>query len=157
MKALAKAYMVFIWLGKIIQPFLLLALRLFFGWQFFEGGLSKLGNMNQLVELFTAQGIPHALYAAHAVAWIETLGGIFLFLGLLTRVVAIPLSIILIGALATVHLKASQAILSDPAGFLSQTPVPFLIATLVLLAFGPGLFSFDALFKRALTGEEVKK
>lgn len=150
MKGFAKAYTLFIWLGKIIQPFFLLALRLFFGWQFFVTGLGKLSNIQSVIDLFTTNGIPHAALAAHAVAWIELLGGIFLFLGLLTRVVSIPLIVILVTALATVHLKASESILSNPTEFLQQAPVPFLLAALTLLCFGPGLFSFDALFKRAL-------
>jgi putative oxidoreductase len=154
MKSIAKLYWVFIWLGKIIQPFLLLALRLYFGWQFFELGLAKLTNPQQAIELFTANGVPSPFFTVHLVAWVEILGGIFLFLGLLARVAAIPLVIDMFAALFTVHHEGTWAFFSKPSEFLAQPPVSFLIAALVILAFGPGLFSFDALFKRALLEEK---
>lgn len=154
MRTLAKGYNIFIWIGKILQPFLLLALRLLFGWQFFQHGIDKITNITPVIELFTNNGIANPALMAHLVSWVETIGGILLFLGLLTRAVAIPLAAVMLGALSTVHLKASEGLLSDPSTFLSQAPVPYLIAALVLLAFGPGLFSLDALFKRSLTDEK---
>lgn len=151
---LAKAYQIFIWIGKIIQPFLLLALRLFWGWQFFQAGLGKLGNIGEVVEFFTKLGFSHASLLAHLTAWVELIGGICLFLGLFARAAAIPLAIVMITALSTAHIKALQSIFVDPTTFNSQAPVTFLIVSLVILAFGPGLFSLDALFKRSLLGEQ---
>jgi putative oxidoreductase len=39
---------------------------------------------------------------------------------------------------------------SDPDKFVQAAPFPFLLTALIVLAFGPGLFSVDALLKRVI-------
>jgi putative oxidoreductase len=41
-------------------------------------------------------------------------------------------------------------IFSDPDKFVKADPFPFLFTALIILVFGPGLFSIDALMKQIL-------
>ncbi len=154
MKVLASIYQIFIVVGKWLQPFLLLALRLFWGWQFFQAGFGKLQNMDHVIEFFNSLQIPAPTFFAYLVAWVETIGGIFLFFGFLSRLAAVPLIITMVTALSTAHVSASEAILIDPSEFINQMPVTFLIVAFVVFCFGPGLFSLDALFKRSICKKE---
>jgi len=127
---------------------LLLALRLFIGWQFFVTGRGKLEHIDRIVAFFTNLGIPAPALNAHFVAWLETVGGVLLFVGLASRLIAVPLSISMIVALLTADKDAVSKMFSEPDGFLAAAPVPFLFVSLIVLAFGPGRFSLDWLIRR---------
>jgi putative oxidoreductase len=127
---------------------LLLALRLFIGWQFFETGRGKLEHIDRIIAFFTNLGIPAPALNAHFVAWLETIGGVLLFVGLASRLIAVPLSISMLVALLTADKDAVSKIFSEPDGFLAAAPIPFLVVSLIVLAFGPGRFSLDWLIRR---------
>jgi putative oxidoreductase len=127
---------------------LLLALRLFIGWQFFVTGRGKLEHIDRIVDFFTNLGIPAPALNAHFVAWLETVGGVLLFVGLASRLIALPLSISMLVALLTADKDAVSKIFSEPDGFMAAAPVPFLVVSLIVLAFGPGRFSLDWLIRR---------
>ena len=57
-----------------------------------------------------------------------------------------PLIFTMIVAYATAESEALHAVFSDPNKFLSADPFLFLLASLIVLAFGPGKLSLDALF-----------
>jgi uncharacterized membrane protein YphA (DoxX/SURF4 family) len=65
--------------------------------------------------------------------------------GLGTRIAAIPLAIAMMAAYLTAHREEGFASLY---AFTDQAPFVFLCVTLVLLAFGGGRFSLDALAAR---------
>jgi hypothetical protein len=48
-------------------------------------------------------------------------------------------------------------IFSDPDKFVKADPFPFLLTALIVLVFGPGLFSIDALMKQILRRREKTK
>jgi len=127
---------------------LLLALRLFIGWQFFATGRGKLEHIDRIVAFFTNLGIPAPALNAHVVAWLETIGGVLLFVGLASRLIAVPLSISMLVALLTADKDAVSKIFSEPDGFLAAAPIPFLVVSLIVLAFGPGRFSLDWVIRR---------
>jgi putative oxidoreductase len=66
--------------------------------------------------------------------------------GLLSRVVSIPLAFTMIVAYATAH----RADLGSISGILNAGPFSFLVASLVILAFGPGCLSLDRLIERCV-------
>ncbi len=46
--------------------------------------------------------------------------------------------------------EALTNMFSDPDKFVQAAPFPFLLTALIVLAFGPGLLSVDALLKRVI-------
>jgi putative oxidoreductase len=52
-------------------------------------------------------------------------------------------------------IEAVMNIFSDPDKFVY--PLPFLLTALIILVFGPGLFSIDALMKQILRSREKTK
>ena len=54
------------------------------------------------------------------------------------------LIVVMIVAYLTAHLDSVKHIFSTPEVFLAQTPFLFLLASLFIFAFGPGVLSLDA-------------
>jgi putative oxidoreductase len=73
-------------------------------------------------------------------------GGIFLALGLLSRVTAIPLIINFIVAYLTTEQDSLRNLVHfDPDAFISAVPFTYLLAAVITLVFGPGAYSVDYL------------
>jgi putative oxidoreductase len=83
----------------------------------------------------------------------ETFGSLLLIVGLASRLTAIPITVIMIVAYVTADFEAISKFFSDPDKFVKADPFPFLFAALIILIFGPGKFSLDALFVK-LTGQK---
>ncbi len=81
----------------------LLFLRVILAYTFFSPAMSKFSAIEQTAGFFEYLGIPLPLLNAYLVASTELVGAVFLALGLLTRVISVPLMIILFVAIATVH------------------------------------------------------
>lgn len=144
-----KFYNRIIYWGSAFQSPFLLAIRLFWGWQFFVTGKGKLMDMPRVVDFFTSIHIPFPLANAYLAGSAECFGGLLLLAGLGARLAAIPLIFTMIIAYLTAHREAVITIFSDPDTFLEQHPFLFLLASLIILIFGPGKFSIDALIKKA--------
>lgn len=145
---LKNAYAYLISIGNFLQSFVLLAIRLFWGWEFFTGGRDKLSNIGPIIDYFQSLGIPFPTLNAYTAASIECVGGLCLIFGFASRLASIPLMIVMIVALATAHHDAFAKILKDPVNFTEQTPFNFLLASLLVFTFGPGVISIDAALKR---------
>lgn len=130
-------------IGGFFQSPLLLILRLFFGIAFVMAGFGKLQDINKFIETLTALNVPYPEVSAWVVALSETIGGAFLAIGFLSRLVALPLIIIMVVAYATAHVESLHVITTDPKVFISQPPFNFLLTSLFVWAFGPGFFSVD--------------
>ena len=81
----------------------LLFLRAILAYTFYSPAISKFSAIEQTAGFFEYLGIPWPLFNAYLVAGTELVGAIFLTLGLLTRIVSVPLLIIMLVAIATVH------------------------------------------------------
>jgi len=133
-----------------LQSPLLLVLRLFIGWRFFMTGWGKLHHIDGVIEFFTSLGIPMPAVNAWFVASLELVGGALLFIGLASRLIAIPLSINMIVAYLTADREAVVNIFKDPDAFMAAAPFAFLLVSLIVLAFGPGAFSIDYLIRKRI-------
>ena len=106
------------------------------GWQKFDGGVSNyagfLGTLN----------VP----APEVVAWLqvaaEGLGGLLLIVGLMTRLVTLPLIAVMIGAILMVKVDVGF-IVQNRAG--AELDTALLAGLLCLLFIGPGRISLDGM------------
>lgn len=137
--------------GEAFGNFFLLALRLFCGYSFFTSGLRKIQNVDSVVTFFSSLGIPFPEFNAHLVGWVECIGGACLFLGIASRLVSIPLAIVMITALFTQHFEVTKKLFENPDEAINQTAFIYLMVCLTIFAFGPGKISIDYLFGRVFT------
>jgi putative oxidoreductase len=75
---------------------MLLAVRLYWGFQFAQTGWGKLHNLAKITGYFASLNIPFPALSAHFVSGLEFLGGILLMLGLFSR----PTALLLAGDMA---------------------------------------------------------
>ena len=134
-------------LNFLQSPFLLFV-RLYWGWQFTQTGWGKLQDISKPIDFFTQLGIPFPAFNAWFVSLLEVGGGILLILGLASRLISIPLVIDMLVAYIAADREALKSIFSDPDKFMAAAPFNFLFASLIILAFGPGVISLDYLIAR---------
>lgn len=144
----ASAHGLFCRIVETLRSPFLLAVRLYWGWQFTQTGLGKLRHLDKITDFFTSLNIPFPGFNAHFVAGLEFFGGILLILGLFSR----PISLLLTGSMFVAYWTADHealvSIFSDPGKFYTSDAYTFLFAALLILIFGPGLFSLDTLIAR---------
>ena len=145
MKALEKLYRWLIAIGNALRSPLLLIIRLYWGWEFFLTGKGKLVDLSKPTEYFASLGIPLPHFSAILAACTECFGGLLLLVGLASRLITIPMMILLVIAYLTADIEATRAIFNDPDKFLSAAEFQFLFAVVIVFVFGPGIFSVDAL------------
>jgi putative oxidoreductase len=127
---------------------LLLFLRLLIGWQLFETGKGKLQHIDRFIAFLTHLHIPMPAANAYFVASLECIGGLLLLVGLAARLIAIPLTINFIVAYLTADRDTVINLFKDQDAFMSAAPFVYLVVSLLVLAFGPGLFSLDEVISR---------
>jgi len=140
--------------ANYLQSPLLLAVRLYWGWQFFQTGWGKLQDIPKVVDFFTSLGLPFPSVTAYVVGTSECVGGILLFFGLGSRLISLPLLADMVGAYVTADREALRAIFSEPGKFYAADPYTFMFASLLILVFGPGKISVDALIGRLIGREK---
>jgi len=136
-------------LADFLQSPLLLVIRLYWGWQFAQTGWGKLTNLERTAGYFESLHIPMPKINALMAGTTETLGGALLALGLFARPATVPLIFCMLVAYYTADREALFAITSDGDKFTGATPFLFLFACVIVLAFGPGKLSLDALRGKA--------
>lgn len=132
-----------------LQSPLLLGIRLYWGWQFAQTGWGKLMNLDRTAGFFDSLGIPLPKVNAVMAGGTECIGGLLLALGLFARPASVPLIFTMLVAYWTADRDALNVIFTDPDQFVSAAPFLFLLASLLVLAFGPGKLSLDALLGKA--------
>src|SRR5260221_7312408 len=117
MKLIDLVYGWFLKLANLMQAPLLLAIRLYWGWQFWQAGYGKLTNIQQAIENFTNMGVPAPAFNAHFIGLLEATGGVLLILGLGSRLIALPLTINMFTAFVIADREALHSIFSEPDKF----------------------------------------
>jgi len=135
-------------IGNALRSPVLLVIRLFWGWQFFLTGKGKLMDLSKPTQYFESLGIPLSHASAIVAACTECFGGLLLLIGLATRLISIPLVILLAVAYCTADIDRVRAIFSDPDKFVTADEFLFLFAVVVVFVCGPGAFSVDALLAK---------
>jgi putative oxidoreductase len=148
---LAKYFRWFVPPTSVLQSLLLLVIRLYWGWAFFLTGKGKLLDLERPTAYFQSLGIPLPHAQAILAGATECFGGLLLLAGLCSRLISIPLTILLTVAYLTADLDKVKMLFSDPDKFLTADEFLFLFVVLLVFAFGPGKFSIDWLIKRNVT------
>jgi putative oxidoreductase len=118
--------------------------RITVGWVFLLSGWGKLNNLPQVTENFIGWGIPFPHLLTPFVSGIEFFGGLFLLLGLLTRVSAGALGVTMIVAIKS----AKWADVDSLETLLGFDEFEYLALFLWLAVAGPGPLSLDYLLQR---------
>ncbi len=136
------------------QSPMLLAVRLYWGFQFAQTGWGKLHNLAKITSYFASLNIPFPAFNAHFIAGLEFVGGILLMLGLFSRPIALLLAGNMLVAYWTADREALTSVFSDPGKFYVADPYTFLFASLMVLIFGAGFFAVDTLVAKKLKGAD---
>jgi putative oxidoreductase len=125
------------WLGPLFA-------RIVTGWVFLWTGWGKLTHLQLVTQNFAGWGIPAPELMAPIASGIEFFGGILLLIGLLTRISAGALGVVMIVAVASVQWPDVDSLLT----FLGLEEIMYLALFLWLAIAGAGPLSIDALLER---------
>ncbi len=127
------------WLGVLVA-------RIIVGYTFMLSGWGKLQSLPNVIEFFTSLGIPAAHILAPTVAGWEFVGGLFLLIGLFTRIMAGGLAVIMLVAIAS----AKWMEITDLYDLLSNPEATYLAVFTWLAVSGAGVLSLDHLLLRRM-------
>lgn len=116
--------------------------RLLIAYGFFEPAVNKWNDIEAVAQWFASIGIPFPLLNTYMAATTEMLGVILLTLGLFTRYISIPLILVMIVAILTVHVPNGFS--AGDNGF--EIPLYYMAFLLLFVGHGAGKYSLDALF-----------
>jgi putative oxidoreductase len=125
------------WLGPLFARFVT-------GWVFLWTGWGKLTHLPLVTQNFESWGIPAPHLLAPIASGIEFVGGILLLAGLMTRITAGALGVVMIVAIAAVQGPEVDSMLA----FLGLEETMYLALFLWLAIAGAGRVSMDHLLER---------
>jgi putative oxidoreductase len=147
--------------GRNLQSLTLLLVRLAWGFQLYESGVGHLTHVEKTTQFFAGLKffgrfpMPAPALNVYVSGSTELAGGILLMLGLFSRPIALLLCFNFCVAYATAGWGevAEMLHLHSPDDFINDAAFPFLVVSLLVLAFGPGKVAIDSLiFKKSASG-----
>ncbi|NBC83430.1 MAG: DoxX family membrane protein [Bacteroidetes bacterium] len=139
-----KLYRNYVQVVSKLSDLALLLLRLTLAYGFYNPAMRKLGNLEGIASWFESMNYPLPTLNAYLATATESLGVILLLLGLGTRIISIPLIIVMFVAIFTVHIGNGFA--AGDNGF--EIPLYYLIMLFTLIVFGAGKISIDYLIDK---------
>ncbi|QFR50331.1 DoxX family protein [Sulfurimonas lithotrophica] len=140
-------YLKFSSYGNYAKDAALLLARLTLAYGFYTPAMNKWSDIDSVAVWFgESLGIPFPTLNAYMAASTELLGVILLTLGLFTRLISIPLMVVMVVAITTVHL--GNGFSAGDNGF--EIPLYYFLFLLIFVANGGGKFSLD----RIIFGEK---
>lgn len=124
--------------GQSISLFLA---RITIAYGFYEPAMSKWSDIKSVAEWFGSIGIPLPTLNAYLAASTEIAGVVLLTLGLFTRLISIPLIVVMIVAITTVHL--GNGFSAGNNGF--EIPLYYMLFLALFASHGAGKLSLDHL------------
>ncbi len=131
-----------------LQSPLLLAIRLYWGWQFAQDGWGKLHHLDKVTQFFASLNLPMPSQTALFVALVEFAGGILFAAGIGTRLISLVLFVNMTVAFWTAEKEAFLGVLSSPDKFQAADAYNYWFAALLILILGPGWVAVDTLAGR---------
>jgi len=123
------------------QSLSLLFARLTVAYGFYDPAMQKWSDISSVATWFDSIGIPFPTLNAYMAASTELIGVVLLTLGLFTRLISIPLMIIMVVAITTVHL--AHGFSAGDNGF--EIPLYYMMFLAIFASFGAGKLSLDYL------------
>lgn len=118
--------------------------RIVVGWEFLWTGWGKLTHLPLITENFVGWGIPFPELLAPFVSGVEFFGGILLLLGLLTRISAGALGVVMIVAVSSAQWDQVDSLET----LVSLNEFIYLAIFLWLAIDGPGSLSIDRMLQK---------
>ncbi len=148
MQKIQELYEMFVRAASSLESPFLLIVRLYWGWQMAQTGWGKLGDLGKVTEYFASLGIPAPALNAYFISGLEFVGGILLAIGLGSRIIAFLLAADMAVAYYLGDHDALLSFFSAPDKFAAAAPFVFLMASLIVLIFGPGKLAIDTLIAK---------
>ena len=123
------------------QSLALLLARVAVTYGFYEPAMQKWSDIGAVATWFGSIGIPLPALNAYMAATTEIVGVVLLTLGLFTRLISIPLMVVMVVAIVTVHLPNGFS--AGENGF--EIPLYYMLFLGIFASFGAGKFSLDHL------------
>ena len=139
---LKESYLEFTALSNYFKGFALLLVRIALVYGFYEPALIKWSNIDATIDWFASLGIPFPIFSTFLVASFEVIAVVLLLLGFFTRFIAIPVMIIMLVAIFTVHIQNGFSVGNN--GF--EIPLYYFLFLSLLATHGAGKFSIDYRF-----------
>ena len=117
----------------------LLALRLILAYGLYNPAIMKVKDLEAIGQWFESMNYPFPLLNAYLAGITELLGVFMLLLGLGTRIITVPLMIVMVVAITTVH--GGNGFEASSNGI--EIPLYYLIMLFSLWIMGPGRISID--------------
>jgi len=117
----------------------LLLIRLVLAYGFYGPAMMKWNDIHAIGDWFKSLGYPFPYLNAYMAGITEVAGFILLLLGLGTRLISIPLMVVMLVAITTVHL--ANGFQAGSNGF--EIPLYYFIMLFTLFVYGPGKISLD--------------
>jgi putative oxidoreductase len=121
------------------QSLSLLLARLAIAYGFYEPAVSKWKDIDGIATWFGSIGIPFPTLNAYMAASTEALGVVLLTIGLFTRLISVPLVVVMVVAIMTVHL--AHGFSAGDNGF--EIPLYYMLFLFIFASHGAGKFSVD--------------
>jgi putative oxidoreductase len=136
-------------IGACLQSPVLLFIRLVCGYDLCITARGHLTHVQKTADFFASLHIPFPVANVYISGGTEMVGGILLMLGLFSRFISIPLLFNFCVAYLTASPAAVKALFHlNPDDFIGDSAFPFLVTSLLILAFGPGKISLDYLLEK---------
>ena len=121
------------------QSISLLLARLAVAYGFYEPALNKWKDIDGIASWFGSMGLPFPTLNAYMAASTEALGVVLLTIGLFTRLISVPLIVVMVVAIMTVHL--AHGFSAGDNGF--EIPLYYMLFLSIFASHGAGKFSVD--------------
>tara|TARA_R110002049_G_scaffold214533_3_gene385986 strand:+ start:5541 stop:5990 length:450 start_codon:yes stop_codon:yes gene_type:complete len=134
-----------------------LILRIISGTGFIIHGVAKLSRgTGGFEKLLTQLDVPFAQIMSNIVPYVELLGGICILIGLFTRIISLPLIVVMLTAMFTIHIQYGFSSINTiglnengpvfgPPGYEVNLLYIAILTTLIIL--GSGKLSIDEIIK----------
>lgn len=145
--------------SQVVRDITLLLIRLGLGGLMFWHGLTRwlltADGVPRYIDYIGQFGVPYPVYAAWGVTILELVGGIFLILGALTRVIALLALVHQILMISYTNYWRGPDLVDQAGSYVGgwEFNVALGLLALALVAFGPGRVAIDRLFRRPKSSE----